>query len=57
MKKVNYVKDTKAFWQERKRARQNLDKKLSSLPFSEKLVITEKMRENHGALHRAKQLT
>ena len=57
MKKAHYVKDTKAFWQERKKARQNLDKKMASLSYPEKLVITAKMQENHKALRRAKQLT
>ena len=57
MKKARYGKDTKAFWQERKKARTKLDKKLSNLSYSEKLNITAKMRENHEALRRAKQLT
>jgi len=57
MEKAHYVKDTKAFWQKRKKAHQNLDKKLAGLSYSEKLVVTAKMQENHKALRRAKQLT
>lgn len=57
MQRAHYVKDTKRFWQERRRARGKLDRKLASLPYSEKLVIMRKMQANHTAIKNAKHIT
>ena len=57
MKKVNYMQDSKEFWRKRNKARKNLDKKLASLPYSEKVAIMEKMEANHTSLRNAKQIT
>jgi hypothetical protein len=48
------VQDTKRFWQKHEKARHNLDKKLASLPFSEKLVIMQRMEANHKTMQNAK---
>ena len=53
MSRVYYVKDTQAFWQERRKARTKLEKKMANLPRSENMVIEAKMRENHGMMLRA----
>jgi hypothetical protein len=57
MAKVNYIKDTGKFWQERKTARRNLDKELAGLSYSEKVIIVEKMQVSHMSLRKAKQIT
>lgn len=44
MKKIPYLKDTKAFWRERDAARSALDKKRANAPFTEKVRIAEKLR-------------
>ena len=53
MSRVYYVKDTQAFWRERRKARAKLDKKMANLSRSEKIVIEAKMRENHEKMLRA----
>lgn len=53
MSKVYYVKDTQAFWQEHRKARIKLDKKMANLSRSKKMVIEAKMRENHGVMLKA----
>ena len=53
MSKVYYVKDTQAFWQERRRARAKLDKNMANLPRSKKMAIEAKMRENHEMMLKA----
>ena len=53
MSRVYYVKDTQAFWQERRKARAKLNKKMANLSRSKKMVIEDKMRENHGMMLRA----
>ncbi len=57
MKKINYIKDTKKFWQARKKSRDAVDKDLANRSFTEKLAITSKMHANHAAMRNAKQLT
>ena len=57
MRKINYVKDLKAFWQTRKKSRNAVDEKLARLSFTEKLVITERMQANHDAMRNAKRIT
>ena len=44
MKNVDYIKDTKKFWQERRKARQELDVKRAGVSFSEKVAISERLR-------------
>lgn len=46
MSKIHYMKDTKAFWQERKKARSALDKKRRNMPYSEKVKYLEKLRSD-----------
>ncbi len=57
MMKVNYIKDTSRFWQERRTARRNLDKELAGLPYSEKIIIVGKMQASHALLRKARQIT
>ena len=46
MTKVNYLKDTKRFWQTREKARKNLDTKRTSASYSEKVTIADKLRSD-----------
>lgn len=57
MRKINYAKDSKAFWEIRKKSRNAVDRNLSGLSFTEKLVIADKMRAHHEALRKAKKIT
>ena len=57
MRKTNYVKNSKAFWESRKKSREVVDNELSRLSFTEKLVIADKMRANHEAMRDAKKVT
>lgn len=56
MRKVHYVKDTKKFWETRKKSREAVDKALESRSFTEKLVIMDKMNANHKAMRNAKKI-
>jgi hypothetical protein len=44
--KVNYLKDTKEFWQNRKIARKKLDAKRSSVSFSQKVAVVGKLADD-----------
>ena len=44
MTNTNYLKDTKEFWQTRKKARKNLDAKRANIPYSQKLTIASKLQ-------------
>lgn len=46
MSNVNYLKDTKKFWQTREKARRNLDTKRASVSFSKKATIAGKLRSD-----------
>jgi len=46
MTKVNYLKDTKGFWQAREKARKNLDAKRADVSYSEKVNIADKLRSD-----------
>lgn len=46
MTKVNYLKDTKRFWQTREKARRNLDAKRASVSYSEKVTTASKLRSD-----------
>lgn len=46
MKNINYMKDTKKFWQERRKARQALDVKRAGVSYSEKVAISERLRSD-----------
>jgi len=46
MTKVNYMKDTKGFWQTREKARKNLDAKRASASYSEKIIIADKLHSD-----------
>lgn len=56
MKKANYVRDSKKFWRTREKARDNLDKRLANLSYSEKVTIMGKMQANHASLRNAKRV-
>ena len=43
MTNINYLKDTKGFWQTREKARKNLDVKRASASYSKKIAITDKL--------------
>ena len=46
MTNINYIKDTKKFWQTREKARRNLDAKRASVSYSEKIIIADKLRSD-----------
>lgn len=55
MNNIYYLKDSKKFWETRKRAREAKDKKLASLPFSEKATMTERIQADYEVLQNAKE--
>ena len=46
MTTINYMKDTKKFWQDREDARAALDKKRSKESYSQKIRVVEKLRSD-----------
>lgn len=44
MATTHYLKDTKAFWRSREKARKILDKKRANASYSEKIAISSKLR-------------
>ncbi len=50
MKNVDYMKDTKRFWQERRKARQELDVKRAGVSYSEKVAVSERLRADAAFL-------
>jgi len=42
----NYIQDTRKFWEERRKARKNLDRKRADASYSEKVTIAEKLRSD-----------
>jgi len=57
MKSIHYMKDTKAFWQERNKAREVLDQKRQTTSYTEKTQIAEKLRSDANLLKRARILS
>jgi len=57
MKKINYIQDSKKFWESHRKSREAVDKELASRSFSEKLVIMDKMNANHEAMRNAREIT
>ena len=55
--KINYVKDTKKFWQSRKVSRDAVDKDLASRSASEQRLIRKKMHTHHAAMRNAEKIT
>jgi len=49
-----YLKDSKKFWDTRKKARHSKDKKLISLPFTEKAAMSERIQADYELLRNAK---
>ncbi|MGD9117295.1 MAG: hypothetical protein PVJ08_00940 [Dehalococcoidia bacterium] len=49
-----YLKDSKKFWETRKKAREAKDKRLARLPFSEKAVMTERIQADYEVLRNAR---
>ena len=43
MTKISYLGDTKEFWQNRERARKNLDAKRANVSYSKKMAIVDKL--------------
>ena len=56
MKKMNYLKDTKSFWEARRKAREELDKKRANAPISEKVAIVQKLNEDRQLLKKARSV-
>jgi len=54
MKNNNSQRDLKEFWDSRRRAREERDKRLAELSFSEKIAITESLQKDALALQNAK---
>lgn len=50
-----YLKDSKEFWEVRKKAREANDKRLARLPFSEKVAMTEKLQADYELLRNARE--
>ena len=46
MTRIPYMKDTKAFWREREKARSALEKKRMNVPYAEKVKAVEKLRSD-----------
>jgi len=57
MKREYYTKDSKRFWQAHEKARESMDKRLANLPFSKKVAIVDRMREDRASLANAKKIT
>ena len=57
MKKINYIQDTKKFWQAHKESRAARDKDIASRPLEERLMIKDKMRANHAAMRNARKIS
>lgn len=55
MDNIYYLNDSKKFWENREKAREERDKRLARLTFSEKVAITEKLQKDEEALRFAKQ--
>jgi len=53
---VKYLKDTEAFWRERREAREHLDDKRRSASYQEKLIIAENLRADLTILKSAKAI-
>ncbi len=52
-----YLKDSKRFWETRKKAREAKDKRLTRLPVSEKAAIAERIQADYELLQNAKDET
>lgn len=52
---IFYLKDSKKFWEKHKKAREALEKRTANLPFSKKVVITEKLQADYEVLQRARE--
>jgi len=55
MGKDFYLKDSKKFWETRKKAREEREKRLARLPFSEKAAIVEKLQIDYEALRNTRK--
>jgi len=51
----NYLEDSKKFWGNYEKAREERDNKLARLPFSEKAAIVEKLQTDYEALQNTKK--
>ena len=49
-----YLKDSKKFWENYDKAREERDKKIARLPFSEKAAMAEKIQADYEVLRNAK---
>jgi len=56
MKRINYVQDTKKFWQAHKESRDAIYKDIAQRPIAEKRVVKDKMHANHDAMRNAKRI-
>lgn len=55
MNNNHYLEDSKKFWGNYEKAREERDKKLARLPFSEKAAIVEKLQTDYEALQNTKK--
>ena len=56
MGKINYIQDTKKFWQAHKESRDAIDRDIASRSPAEQRVIKAKMRANHTAMRNATKI-
>ncbi len=56
MRKINYIQDTKEFWQAHKESRDAIDKDIASRSPAKQRVIKMKMQANHMAMRNAKKI-
>lgn len=51
---MKYLKNPKRFWEIHTKAKEMLNKKLTKLPFSEKIKIVERLNKDYKLLQRAR---
>jgi len=54
MARINYLKDTTKFWQERKEARRKLDNRRASAPHAEKMATMHKVQADVRLLEKGR---
>jgi len=56
MRKINYIQDTKRFWQTHKESRDAIDKDIAHRSPAEQRVIRATMHANHALMRNAKKV-
>ena len=57
MKTINYVGNTKKFWESRKKSRDSLDGDFAHRPEGQQRTIMAKMRTHHATMREAKKVS